>query len=104
MGGRAAAEAAIERARVAGFAGLVVTIDTAVAGIRERDHRNGMKELVGGGLLAKVPFLPEILSHPGWLVGLPARRRHPAAAERRDPGPGPDAAARRRRRPGRAPR
>jgi L-lactate dehydrogenase (cytochrome) len=69
MGGRAAAEAAIERARVAGFAGLVVTIDTAVAGIRERDHRNGMKELVGPGLLAKVPFLPEILSHPGWLVG-----------------------------------
>jgi L-lactate dehydrogenase (cytochrome) len=69
MGGRAAAEAAIERARVAGFAALVVTIDTAVAGIRERDHRNGMKELVGPGLLAKIPFLPEILSHPGWLVG-----------------------------------
>jgi L-lactate dehydrogenase (cytochrome) len=69
MGGRAASEAAIERARVAGFAGLVVTIDTAVAGIRERDHRNGMKELVGPGLLNKVPFLPEILSHPGWLVG-----------------------------------
>ena len=69
MGGRAASEAAIERARVAGFAGLVVTIDTAVAGIRERDHRNGMKELVGPGLLEKVPFLPEILSHPSWLVG-----------------------------------
>jgi L-lactate dehydrogenase (cytochrome) len=69
MGGRAASEAAIERARVAGFAGLVVTIDTAVAGIRERDHRNGMKELVAPGLLDKVPFLPEILSHPGWLVG-----------------------------------
>ena len=33
-----------------------MTIDTAVAGIRERDHRNGMKELVGPGLLAKVPF------------------------------------------------
>jgi isopentenyl diphosphate isomerase/L-lactate dehydrogenase-like FMN-dependent dehydrogenase len=69
MGGRAASEAAIERARVAGFAGLVVTIDTAVAGIRERDHRNGMKELVGPGLLNKVPFLPEILSHPRWLAG-----------------------------------
>ena len=69
MGGRAASEAAIERAHVAGFAGLVVTIDTAVAGIRERDHRNGMKELVGPGLLGKIPFLPEILSHPGWLVG-----------------------------------
>ena len=69
VGGRAAAEAAIDRARVAGFAGLVVTIDTPVAGIRERDHRNGMKELVGPGLLEKVPFLPEILSHPGWLLG-----------------------------------
>jgi len=69
VGGRAAAEAAIERARVAGFAGLVVTIDTPVAGIRERDHRNGMKELVGPDMLPKVPFLPEILSHPGWLLG-----------------------------------
>ena len=51
MGGRAAAEAIIERARVAGFAGLVVTIDTPVSGIRERDYRNGMKELISGSLL-----------------------------------------------------
>jgi L-lactate dehydrogenase (cytochrome) len=43
MGGRGAAEAAIERARVAGFNALVVTIDTPVSGIRERDYRNGMK-------------------------------------------------------------
>ncbi|HEV8310778.1 MAG TPA: alpha-hydroxy acid oxidase [Methylomirabilota bacterium] len=69
LGGRAAGEASIERARAAGFAGLVVTIDTPVAGIRERDLRNGMKELVGSGLLEKVPYLPEILSHPGWLLG-----------------------------------
>jgi L-lactate dehydrogenase (cytochrome) len=69
LGGRAAAEAAIARAQAAGFAGLVVTIDTPVAGIRERDLRNGMKELVGPGLLEKVPYLPEILSHPGWLLG-----------------------------------
>jgi L-lactate dehydrogenase (cytochrome) len=69
LGGRAAGEASIERARAAGFAGLVVTIDTPVAGIRERDLRNGMKELVGPGLLEKVPYLPEILSHPGWLLG-----------------------------------
>src|SRR6267142_228747 len=69
MGGRTAAEAAIERARVAGFAGLVVTIDTPVSGIRERDHRNGMKELISGSFLQKLPFLPNILSHPGWLIG-----------------------------------
>jgi isopentenyl diphosphate isomerase/L-lactate dehydrogenase-like FMN-dependent dehydrogenase len=68
MGGRGAAEAVIERARVAGFSALVVTIDTPVSGMRERDFRNGMKELVSGGLLAKVPFIPELLSHPGWLL------------------------------------
>jgi len=78
MGGRAAAEAVIERARVAGFAGLVVTIDTPVSGIRERDYRNGMKELISGSLLEKLPFLPQILSRPGWFIsflldgGLPA--------------------------------
>ena len=68
MGGRGAAEGAIERARVAGFSALVVTIDTPVAGIRERDYHNGMKELVSGGPLDKIPFLPQILSRPGWLI------------------------------------
>ena len=68
MGGRAAAEAVIERARVAGFAGLVVTIDTPVSGIRERDYRNGMKELISGSLIEKLPFLPQVLARPGWLV------------------------------------
>ncbi len=66
-GGRAAAEAAIERIRVAGFSALVVTIDTAVAGMRERDPRNGTKELLGPSLLAKIPFLPQMLARPGWL-------------------------------------
>ncbi len=68
MGGRGAAEGSIERARAAGFSALVVTIDTPVAGIRERDFRNGMKELVSGGLLQKIPYLPQILSRPSWLA------------------------------------
>jgi isopentenyl diphosphate isomerase/L-lactate dehydrogenase-like FMN-dependent dehydrogenase len=68
MGGRGAAEAAIERARTAGFNALVVTIDTPVAGIRERDYRNGMRELVSGGPFEKLPYLPQILSRPGWLT------------------------------------
>jgi isopentenyl diphosphate isomerase/L-lactate dehydrogenase-like FMN-dependent dehydrogenase len=67
MGGRGAAEGAIDRARTAGFNGLVVTIDTPVSGIRERDYRNGMKELICGGVFEKIPFLPQILSRPGWL-------------------------------------
>src|SRR5579859_2127383 len=69
VGGRGAAEGAIERARKAGFSALVITVDTAVAGLRERDPRNGMKELLGGSIFAKMPFLPEIMSHPQWLAG-----------------------------------
>src|SRR2546426_12756685 len=68
MGGRGAAEAVIERARVAGFSALVVTIDTPVSGMRERDFRNGMKELIGANPFAKIPFLPQVLVRPGWLV------------------------------------
>src|SRR5271167_3748693 len=69
MGGRGAAEASIARARAAGFSALVVTIDTPVAGIRERDVRNGMKELVSGTIFEKLPYLSQILSRPGWLAG-----------------------------------
>jgi isopentenyl diphosphate isomerase/L-lactate dehydrogenase-like FMN-dependent dehydrogenase len=68
MGGRGAAEGAIERARNCGFNALVVTIDTPVAGIRERDYRNGMKELVSGGWFEKLPFVANVLTHPGWLL------------------------------------
>lgn len=68
MGGRHAAEAAIERARHAGFSALVVTIDTPVSGIRERDYRNGMSELISGSLLQKIPFLPQVLARPAWLT------------------------------------
>jgi isopentenyl diphosphate isomerase/L-lactate dehydrogenase-like FMN-dependent dehydrogenase len=69
MGGREAAEGAIQRARSSGLSALVVTIDTVVAGMRERDFRNGMKELLGGNPLAKLPFLPQFLARPAWLAG-----------------------------------
>jgi len=68
VGGREAAEGAIERARNAGFSALVITVDTAVAGMRERDPRNGMKELLSGSLFSKIPFVPQILSRPAWLA------------------------------------
>src|SRR5579863_6943935 len=68
IGGREAAEAAIERARVAGFSALVITIDTAIAGMRERDVRNGVEELLGSSLLAKMPCVPDVLMHPRWLA------------------------------------
>jgi len=89
MGGRGAAEAAIERARVAGFSALVVTIDTPVSGIRERDFRNGMKELISGGPLEKIPFLPQILSRPGWLISFLLDGGVPALPNVVVPGKGP---------------
>lgn len=68
-GGRGAAEAAIARAKAAGYKALFVTIDTPVAGNRERDVRNGMKALMGTNPFAKLPYLPNILMHPRWLAG-----------------------------------
>ena len=68
VGGREAAIAGIERAQNAGFSALVITVDTPVAGMRERDSRNGMRELVGGSVLAKLPYVPNILAHPRWLI------------------------------------
>ena len=68
LGGRKAAEAAIERVRNSGFSGLFVTIDTAVAGMRERDFRNGMKELMGGNIFQKIRYSPQVLTRPSWLL------------------------------------
>ncbi len=68
MGGRDASEAVIERARVAGCSALVVTIDTPVAGLRERDYRNGIKALLSGSLWEKMPFLPQVLARPAWIA------------------------------------
>jgi isopentenyl diphosphate isomerase/L-lactate dehydrogenase-like FMN-dependent dehydrogenase len=68
LGGREAAEGALDRARRAGFSALVITVDTPVAGLRERDPRNGMKQLLGASLFAKIPYLPDILAHPGWVM------------------------------------
>ena len=68
VGGRDCAQAAIERAQAAGFSALVVTIDTAVAGLRERDLRNGAKELLSGKVGAMLPFVHQLLTKPRWLA------------------------------------
>src|SRR5215467_2010680 len=68
VGGREIAEHAIDRAKKAGFNGLVVTIDTPVAGLRERDPRNGMKELLGGSLFSKLPYVSQFFARPSWFA------------------------------------
>ena len=68
VGGRDVALAGIERARNAGCTALVITIDTAVAGMRERDLRNGVKELVSGTPFTMLPYVFQVLSRPRWLA------------------------------------
>jgi len=68
VGGHDVARAAIERAKLAGCAALVVTIDTPVAGLRERDHRNGMKGLASGKPLEMLPHILQFLARPRWLA------------------------------------
>src|SRR5205085_3898575 len=68
IGGRDVALAGMERAKSCGCAALVVTIDTPVAGLRERDVRNGVKELVSGAPFAMFPYLFQFLARPRWLA------------------------------------
>jgi L-lactate dehydrogenase (cytochrome) len=51
-----------------GFSALVVTIDTPVSGLRERDLRNGTKELVSGKPLTMLPYVGQFLARPRWLA------------------------------------
>ncbi len=67
-GGRDVALAGIARAKAAGFSALVVTVDTPVAGLREKDLRNGVKELLGGNPLKAFPFVWQFLARPRWLA------------------------------------
>jgi isopentenyl diphosphate isomerase/L-lactate dehydrogenase-like FMN-dependent dehydrogenase len=66
VGGRDVAMGAIARAKKCGYKALVVTIDTPVAGMRERDSRNGVKELLAFNL-STVPYLGQMIARPGWL-------------------------------------
>jgi len=66
-GGRDVAISAMARAKAAGYTALVVTIDTAVSGKRERDIHNGSKELISGHPIAMLPFAGQLLSRPQWL-------------------------------------
>src|SRR5688572_32836799 len=66
VGGRDVAMKAIARAKACGYTALVVTIDTPVAGMRERDARNGVKQLLAKNL-STVPHLGQMLVRPGWL-------------------------------------
>jgi L-lactate dehydrogenase (cytochrome) len=68
VGGREIATAGIERAKACGCSALVVTVDTAVAGQRERDFRNGTKELLTRNPWTMLPYVHQFLTRPRWLA------------------------------------
>jgi L-lactate dehydrogenase (cytochrome) len=69
VGDRGSTTGMLDRARACGYSVLVVTIDTPVAGMRERDLRNGSRALVGRGVLPMLPHLGQFLARPRWLAG-----------------------------------
>jgi isopentenyl diphosphate isomerase/L-lactate dehydrogenase-like FMN-dependent dehydrogenase len=67
-GGRAAAEQAMHRAQDAGYSVLVITIDSSVIGLREREVRDGMNQLLRGSVWSQIPFTPQLFARPRWLA------------------------------------
>jgi L-lactate dehydrogenase (cytochrome) len=74
FGGRDVATASIARARAAKYAALVVTIDTSVAGYRERDIRNGLSDIINARPKALLRLAGQALRRPHWLAQFVAER------------------------------
>jgi isopentenyl diphosphate isomerase/L-lactate dehydrogenase-like FMN-dependent dehydrogenase len=68
-GGRTVAEATMARAKAAGYSVLVVTIDTPISGMRERDIRRGAGPLLKGNAGAMLPHIWQFATHPRWVMG-----------------------------------
>lgn len=67
-GGRDVAEATLARARAAGYSSLVVTIDTPVSGMRERDFRYGVRPLLSGDFWGSIPHVWQFVTRPRWVI------------------------------------
>jgi isopentenyl diphosphate isomerase/L-lactate dehydrogenase-like FMN-dependent dehydrogenase len=67
-GGRDVAAKGLQRARDAGYSALILTIDTAVAGLRERDVRNGATALLTRKLGPMLPYVWQFAARPRWLL------------------------------------
>lgn len=74
LGGRAGAEQLVDRAKAAGYAALVVTLDTPVPGNRERDFRYGLSPPLAVNVKTAMKMAPHVALHPRWLADLVADR------------------------------
>ncbi|MBO0693788.1 MAG: alpha-hydroxy-acid oxidizing protein [Acidimicrobiaceae bacterium] len=69
IGPQAWAQRAIERARDAGVAALVITFDTSGGSMRERDRRSGGMAMLGTINPRLAPKAAKLALHPRWLAG-----------------------------------
>ncbi len=67
-GGRDVAEATMARAKAAGYKALVVTIDTPVSGMRERDFRYGVRPILQGNVWGSLPYAWQFVRRPRWVL------------------------------------
>lgn len=88
-GGRAVAEATMARARAAGYTTLVVTVDTPVSGMRERDFRYGVRPLLQGDLMGSLPYAWQFVTRPRWVLDYVADGRPRVFPNVELPGTGP---------------
>jgi L-lactate dehydrogenase (cytochrome) len=58
----------MRRAQAAGYEILMITIDTTVIGLRERELRCGMEQLLRGSLWSQIPFMSQLFARPWWLM------------------------------------
>lgn len=70
LGGRGGAEELLDRAAAAGYRNIVLTLDTAVPGIRPRDARHGLSLPMQWRVPPLLRLAPQVLARPRWLAGV----------------------------------
>jgi isopentenyl diphosphate isomerase/L-lactate dehydrogenase-like FMN-dependent dehydrogenase len=67
LGTREGMEVLVRRAQAAGYAAIVVTIDTPVPGHRQRDVRNGFTYAIRVNAANATRLAPQLLRRPAWV-------------------------------------
>ena len=88
-GGRDVAEPTMARAKAAGYTVLVVTIDTPVSGMRERDFRHGVRPILQKDLWGSLPYAWQFVTRPRWVLDYFADGRPGVFPNVELPGKGP---------------
>jgi L-lactate dehydrogenase (cytochrome) len=67
LGSRPLMESLVHRAQAAGYGAMVVTIDSVMAGYREKDYKNGFSYNMRVDLKNMAKLAPQVITRPRWL-------------------------------------